>query len=85
MNTLNRGISFENMGAAGRAVVPGDTDSPREQAAEVLAREMDAAARACGRLAERLERVIESEKTRRRTAWSRGNRSRGDHMRLATG
>ncbi len=85
MNANNFRIINENLGAAGGAALPQDADTAREQAAERLAREMEEAARASGHLAERLERLIESEKTRQRTGWNRGGRSRAGRMRFATG
>jgi len=72
MSAINLQIS-ENPGA-GLALLQ-ETDI-RERAAERLADEMDHAARAYERMTERLGLVLESGRTRRRTAWNFGPRQR---------
>lgn len=54
----------------------------REQAAERLMQEMDNAARLYERMGEQLGRVLDSDRTRRQSAWNRGTRQR---MRPAAG
>ena len=85
MNAINSGIISEAVGVVG-AAVPQDCETPvREQAADRLAQEMDTAARAFHRMAERIGLVLEAERTLRRTAWNATGHSRGGRMRLAAG
>jgi hypothetical protein len=54
----------------------------RDQAAERLMREMDNAARLYERMGEQLGRVLDSDRTRRQSAWNRGT---GQRMRPPAG
>jgi hypothetical protein len=65
----------EEVGAAGGVAVLHDV-AVREQAAERLMRDMDRAARLYERMGEQLGRVLDSDRTRRRSAWSCGIRQR---------
>jgi hypothetical protein len=72
--TTFRSIGEEFGGAAGAAVL--HDVAVREQAAERLMREMDNAARLYERMGEQLGRVLDSDRTRRQSAWTRGTRQR---------
>jgi hypothetical protein len=60
--------------AAGAGVAALHDVAARDQAAERLMREMDNAARLYERMGEQLGRVLDSERTRRQSAWNRGTR-----------
>ena len=71
----------EKVGAAGGVRVLQDV-AVREEAAERLMRDMDRAAHIYERMGEQLGRVLDSDRTRRQSAWNRGTRQR---MRPPTG
>ena len=72
--TTFRSIGYEVRGAAGVSVV--HDVAVREQAAERLMRDMDRAAHLYERMGEQLGRVLDSDRTRRQSAWTRGTRQR---------
>jgi hypothetical protein len=72
--TTFRSIGEEVGTAAGVAVL--HDVAVREQAAERLMRDMDRAARLYERMGEQLGRVLDSDRTRRQSAWNRGTRQR---------
>jgi len=72
--TTFRSIGEEVGTAAGVAVLY--DVAVREQAAERLMQEMDNAARLYERMGEQLGRVLDSDRTRRQSAWTRGTRQR---------
>jgi len=74
MGAISFGVINERSGAT-VATSEGDP-ALRELAAERLAEEMGRAARAYERMTGRLGLVLESDKTRRRAAWSCGSRQR---------
>ena len=78
--TTFRSIGDEVGGAAGVAAL--HDVAVREQAAERLMRDMDRAAHLYERMGEQLGRVLDSDRTRRQSAWNRGT---GQRMRPPAG